>query len=156
MPHSVVDGDEEIVTVDGQSFRRPLPRRLTKRVDNGMTISEMNSRPPGARDPRARLLDLVPRRWAPALKTWWSAQTATFRDQVQVVAMDGSGGYKTAATEQLPEAIPVMDPFHVVALAGLKLDLCRQRVQQQMCGHRGRSGDPVYGSDAPFTPGCRC
>src|SRR3954465_1986857 len=25
-----------------------------------------------------------------------------------------------------------------------KLDLCRQRVQQQTCGHRGRAGDPLY------------
>src|ERR1700712_5104354 len=38
-----------------------------------------------------------------------------------------------------------MDPFHVVALAGHKLDLCRQRVQQDTLGHRGRSGDPLYG-----------
>ncbi|BDE13334.1 hypothetical protein MKCMC460_21940 [Mycobacterium sp. 20KCMC460] len=38
-----------------------------------------------------------------------------------------------------------MDPFHVVALAGLKLDLCRQRIQQLTCGHRGRTGDPLYG-----------
>jgi transposase len=38
-----------------------------------------------------------------------------------------------------------MDPFHVVALAGAKLDLCRQRTQQQTCGHRGRTGDPLYG-----------
>jgi transposase len=37
-----------------------------------------------------------------------------------------------------------MDPFHVVALAGAKLDVCRQRVQQQTCGHRGRTGDPLY------------
>ena len=59
--------------------------------------------------------------------------------------MDGFGGYKTAATDQLPDATTVMDPFHVVALAGAKLDLCRQRVQQQTCGHRGRSGDPLYG-----------
>ncbi len=26
--------------------------------------------------------------------------------------MDGFGGYKTAATEQLPEATAVMDPFY--------------------------------------------
>ena len=58
--------------------------------------------------------------------------------------MDGFGGYKTAATEVLPEATAVMDPFHVVALAGAKLDLCRQRVQQATCGHRGRAGDPLY------------
>ena len=31
-----------------------------------------------------------------------------------------------------------------MALAGAKLDLCRQRIQQQTCGHRGRSGDPLY------------
>ena len=93
---------------------------------------------------RARLLDLVPGRSSAALKTWLSAQTAAFRDQVEVVAMDGFGGYKTAATEVLPEATPVMDPFHVVALAGAKLDLCRQRIQQQTCGHRGRAGDPLY------------
>src|SRR5258705_2019699 len=93
---------------------------------------------------RARLLDLVPGRSAAALTTWLSAQAAAFRDQVDVVAMDGFGGYKTAATEVLPEATPVMDPFHVLALAGAKLDLCRQRIQQQTCGHRGRAGDPLY------------
>jgi transposase len=32
-----------------------------------------------------------------------------------------------------------------VALAGHKLDLCRQRIQQDTLGHRGRSGDPLYG-----------
>lgn len=93
---------------------------------------------------RARLLDLVTGRSSAALKTWLSAQNAAFRDQVQVVAMDGFGGYKTAATEVLPGATPVMDPCHVVALAGTTLDLCRQRIHQQTCGHRGHSGDPLY------------
>ncbi len=93
---------------------------------------------------RARLLDLVPGRSAAALTSWLSAQIPAFRDQIEIVAMDGFGGYKSAATEQLPEAITVMDPYHVVALAGDKLDLCRQRIQQQICGHRGRSGDPLY------------
>ena len=93
---------------------------------------------------RARLLDLVAGRSAAALTSWLSAQSAQFRDDVEVVAMDGFGGYKTAATEQLPGATTVMDPFHVVALAGDKLDLCRQRIQQATCGHRGRAGDPLY------------
>jgi len=93
---------------------------------------------------RARLLDLVPGRSAAALKSWLTDQSPAFRDRVEVVAMDGFGGYKTAAVEQLPEATAVMDPFHVVALAGAKLDLCRQRIQQQTCGHRGRTGDPLY------------
>lgn len=94
---------------------------------------------------RARLLDLVPGRSAAAFRGWLAAQSPAFRDRIEVVAMDGFGGYKSAATEQVPEAIPVMDPFHVVALAGAKLDLCRQRIQQQTCGHRGRAGDPLYG-----------
>jgi transposase len=38
-----------------------------------------------------------------------------------------------------------MDPFHLVALAGDALDRCRQRVQQDTRGHRGRTGDPLYG-----------
>ena len=59
--------------------------------------------------------------------------------------MDGFGGYKTATADQLPEATTVMNPFHVVALAGVKLGLTRQRIQQQTCGHRGRTGDPLYG-----------
>ena len=58
----------------------------------------------------------------------------------------GSPGYKTAATEVIPEAVTVMDPSHVVALAGAKLDLCRQRIQQQTLGRRGHSGDPLYGA----------
>lgn len=72
---------------------------------------------------RARLLDLVPRRSAATLKTWLAAQTPAFRDQVEVVAMDRFGGYKSVATEQVPGATPVMDPFNAVALAGATLDL---------------------------------
>ncbi|BDB41120.1 hypothetical protein IWGMT90018_15660 [Mycobacterium kiyosense] len=70
--------------------------------------------------------------------------------------MDGFGGYKTAATEELPDATAVMDPFHVVALAGLKLDLCRQRIQRPTCGHRGRTGDPLYGVRRSLRTRCRC
>jgi transposase len=93
----------------------------------------------------ARLLDLVPGRSAAAMAGWLDARDQGFRDRVEIVAMDGFGGYKAAAVEALPDAVTVMDPFHVVALAGAKLDLCRQRVQQDTLGHRGRSGDPLYG-----------
>jgi transposase len=93
---------------------------------------------------RARLLDLVPGRSAAALVDWLAERTPGFRAQVEIVAMDGFGGYKNAATSALPDAVTVMDPFHVVALAGAKLDLCRQRVQQDTTGHRGRAGDPLF------------
>lgn len=93
----------------------------------------------------ARLLDLVAGRSSAVLTTWLDRQGAVFRGRIQVVAMDGFGGYKHAATSHVPDAATVMDPFHVVALAGAKLDLCRQRIQQHPRGHRGRSGDPLYG-----------
>ena len=58
--------------------------------------------------------------------------------------MDGFTGFKTATTEALPDAVAVMDPFHVVRLAGEALDRCRRRIQQQLHGHRGRTSDPLY------------
>ena len=58
--------------------------------------------------------------------------------------MDGFIGFKTAAAEEVPRAVAVMDPFHVVRLAGDALDRCRRRIQQQVHGHRGRNTDPLY------------
>ncbi|TQL48950.1 ISL3 family transposase [Ornithinicoccus hortensis] len=92
----------------------------------------------------ARLLDMVEGRSKKAFKTWLDEREQTWRDGVQVVAMDGFSGFKTATTEELPEAVSVMDPFHVVQLAGEAMDDCRRRVQQETCGHRGRKGDPLY------------
>jgi transposase len=62
---------------------------------------------------------------------------------VEVVAMDGFTGFKTATTEELPDAVAVMDPFHVVRLAGDALDQCRRRIQQTLHGHRGRAQGPA-------------
>ncbi len=58
--------------------------------------------------------------------------------------MDGFTGFKTATTEQLPDATAVMDPSHVLRLAGDALDECRRRVQQHTRGERGRKNDPLY------------
>lgn len=58
--------------------------------------------------------------------------------------MDGFIGFKTAAAEAVPDAVTVMDPFHVVKLAGDALDVTRQRVQQEIHGHRGHKHDPLY------------
>ncbi|WLP88433.1 ISL3 family transposase [Gordonia sp. NB41Y] len=93
----------------------------------------------------ARLLDMVAGRSKAALKDWLGARDQGFRDRIRVVTMDGFTGYRTATAEALDKARVVMDPFHVVHLAAEKLTLCRQRVQQDTCGHRGRSGDPLYG-----------
>ena len=93
----------------------------------------------------ARLLDMVAGRSKAALTEWLGKQDTNFRSRVQVVSMDGFAGYRTATAEALPAARAVMDPFHVVHLAAEKLTLCRQRIQQDTRGHRGRVGDPLYG-----------
>ena len=92
----------------------------------------------------ARLLDMVEGRSKEVFKTWLAARTEAWRDGVEVVAMDGFTGFKTATVEELPDAVAVMDPFHVVRLAGDALDRCRRRVQQAIHGHRGMKGDPLY------------
>jgi len=93
----------------------------------------------------ARLLDMVPGRSADAFGDWLADRPQRFRDTVKTVTMDGYSGYAKAASEQVGKARQVMDPFHVVDLAAGKLDLCRQRVQNETLGHRGRAGDPLYG-----------
>ena len=118
--------------------------RHTRRGDKFVTVI-IDLTPVRDKTGPARLLDMVEGRSKAVFKTWLDAQTAVFRDGIEVVAMDGFTGFKTAAAETVPDAVAVMDPFHVVALVGDALDRCRQRVQQQTCGHRGRTGDPLYG-----------
>jgi transposase len=92
----------------------------------------------------SRLLDMIEGRSKQAFKTWLAEREQSFRDAVEVVAMDGFTGFKTATTDELPDAVAVMDPFHVVRLAGDALDRCRRRIQQDLHGHRGHKNDPLY------------
>ena len=117
--------------------------RHTRRGDKYVTVIIDLTRVRDGTGP-ARLLDMVEGRSKQVFKTWLAERAESWRDAVEVVAMDGFTGFKTAAAEELPDAIAVMDPFHVVRLAGDALDLCRRRVQQAVHGHRGRKDDPLY------------
>lgn len=117
--------------------------RRTRRGDKYVTVI-IDLTPLRVGTGPARLLDMVEGRSKQAFKTWLAERPASWRDGVEVVAMDGFTGFKTAATEEIPEATTVMDPFHVVRLAGDALERCRRRVQQQVNGHRGRKQDPLY------------
>lgn len=75
----------------------------------------------------ARLLGMVEGRSKKVSTTWLDARSQAFRDGIEMVAMDGFSGVTTAASGELPEAAAVMDPFHVVALAGDAFDQARQR-----------------------------
>jgi len=95
--------------------------------------------------PRARLLDLVPGRSAKAYGDWLDARGQAFRDGVKEATLDPFHGYKNAIDAHLDDAVAVLDAFHVVKLGTQAVDEVRRRVQQDICGHRGRAGDPLYG-----------
>ncbi len=117
--------------------------RHTRRGDKYVTVI-IDLTPVRAGTGPSRLFDMVPGRSKQAFKAWLAVRPQAWRDGVDVVAMDGFTGFKTAAAEELPAAVAVMDPFHVVRLVGEALDLCRRRTQWVTCGHRGHKGDPLY------------
>ena len=117
--------------------------RHTRRGDKYVTVI-IDLTPIRDRTGPSRLLDMVEGRSKQVFKTWLASRPQAWRDQLEVVAMDGFTGFKTAAAEELPDAVAVMDPFHVVRLAGDALDRCRRRIQQTIHGHRGRATDPLY------------
>ena len=119
--------------------------RHTRRGDKYVTVI-IDLTPVRDKTGPARLLDMVAGRSKHAFQHWLADRPKDWRDRVKVVAMDGFSGFKTASTEELPDAVTVMDPFHVVRLAGNALDECRRRVQLATCGHRGRKTDPLYRS----------
>ena len=87
-----------------------------------------NLTPIGDRSGPSRLLDTIPGRSKRVFKTWLASQPDTWRERIEIVAMDGFTGFKSAAAGELPDARAVMDPFHVVRLAGDALDECRRRI----------------------------
>jgi len=64
----------------------------------------------------SRLLDMVEGRSKQVFKQWLAEREDSWRDGVEVVAMDGFTGFKTATTEELPDAVAVMDPFYAEVL----------------------------------------
>lgn len=60
------------------------------------------------------------------------------------MVIDPYAGYKAAVRELAPHAVRVADRFHIERLAAQAVTDVRTRRQQEICGHRGRVGDPLY------------
>ncbi len=90
--------------------------RHTRRGDKYVTVI-IDLTPIRCGSGPARLLDMIEGRSKQAFKQWLAARPQAWRSGVEVLAMDGFTGFKTAAAEELPDAVAVMDPFHLVALA---------------------------------------
>ena len=92
----------------------------------------------------SRLLDMVPGRSKRVFTTGWPPSPTRGASALRSSRRGGFTGFKSAAAEELPDARAVMDPFHVVHLAGHALDECRRRIQQELHHRRGRATDPLY------------
>jgi transposase len=92
----------------------------------------------------ARLLDVVPGRSGTAYAAWLRDQPDSFVAAVQTAALDPFRGYANAIRDELPDAVAVLDAFHVVRLGTQVVDEVRRRVQQHTLGHRGHKHDPLY------------
>ncbi len=128
--------------------------RHTRRGDKYVTVI-IDLTPTRNKTGPARLLDMIEGRSKAAFKAWLEARPKAWNDRIEVVAMDGFMGFKTATTEALPAAVSVMDPFHVVRQAGDALDDCRRRIQQQLHKRRGRKDDPLYKSRRTLHTGAK-
>jgi transposase len=99
---------------------------------------------PGPGRPRAQLLDVVPGRSGSVVQQWIWDQDPTWRAQVATASLDPFRGYATALRTSLPDAVRVLDAFHVVRLGQAAVDDVRRRRQQETLGRRGHRDDPLY------------
>lgn len=87
---------------------------------------------------------MVPGRSQQVFKTWLASHPDAWRECIEIAAMDGFIGFKNAAAEECSAGRVVIDPFHVVHLAGNALDECRRHIQRELHHLRGRATDPLY------------
>ena len=90
------------------------------------------------------LLGLAPGRSGASVRGWLALQTPEFRAGIEVVAVDPSAPFAAALRDVLPHATLVVDHWHLHRLANLMLTSVRQRVTQQVHGHRGRAGNDSW------------
>jgi predicted TIM-barrel fold metal-dependent hydrolase len=121
MPRSVKDedGGHETIYVDGQEFRRAMPRSGGLTDENGMTVAQ---RAPGSNDPHLRLKDLDQEGiWAeliyPSIGIW----SSSIRDPKLLKAgMEAINNWSISYQEVSPRyictaSIPLLDPADAAA-----------------------------------------
>lgn len=92
-----------------------------------------------------RLVDIIEGRSGTGISRYLATQPAETRAEVSTVSVDPWRGYLRPVRKLLPRAQVVVDHFHLIRLANQVVTEVRQRTQQEVCGHRGRKGDPLYG-----------
>ncbi|HMA46043.1 MAG TPA: ISL3 family transposase, partial [Frankiaceae bacterium] len=121
--------------VDEHMWAHAGPRRRTGFATAVVELTP--GRPP-------RLLDVVPGRTGAVYASWIEERETEWREGIRLAALDPFRGYATALAATLPDAVRVLDAFHVVRLGNEVVDAVRRRVQQETLGHRGHKNDRLY------------
>lgn len=92
------------------------------------------------------LLGQVEGRTSATVVGWLQARSEAFRAGVRFVAIDPHAGYAHAinTADLLPNAVVVVDHFHLVKLANDAVTKVRRRVTWEDHGRRGRKLDPPW------------
>ncbi|MEU5538565.1 ISL3 family transposase [Streptomyces sp. NPDC020362] len=90
------------------------------------------------------LLGQVEGRTIADVQAWLSATPLTWRKNIRHVAIDTSATYRAAIRTSLPDAIVVVDHFHIVQFATKMLSMVRRRTIAEVRGRRGRATDPEW------------
>lgn len=96
-----------------------------------------------------RVLGVVDGRDSAGIGRWLAARSPTWRERIEVVAVDPSAAFRRALREQLPHAAVSVDPFHLGKLANDAVPQVRQRVTRKLKGRRGRLADPGWVNRRP-------
>lgn len=91
-----------------------------------------------------QVLGVVDGRDNAGVRAWLAARTPSWRERIEVVAIDPSAAFAKAIREMLPRAAVSVDGFHLVMKANDALTAVRQRLSHQQFGRRGRRSDRVW------------
>jgi transposase len=83
-------------------------------------------------------------RRAAAVVEWLNARSDPFRAGITHVAIDPCAAYAAAVRAALPNAVLVVDHFHLIQLANAMVTDVRRRLTQQVRGRGGRKVDPEW------------
>ena len=126
------------------------PSRISS-ADRAVTVMVDLTRGPDRRL-CARLLDAVQGRSGTGYADWLKEQGVEVTGSVEYAALDPFRGYRNAIRDELPEAVAVLDAFHVVKLAAThstRSDAVSSRPRSDVVGTRTTRST---GSAAPCSP----
>jgi transposase len=137
-----VDDPQQLVRVKTLGVDEHIWRPSRVGVDRAVTIMvDLTRDQDGCL--HARLLDAVVGRSGSVYKRWLEARPDLVGG-VEQAALDPFRGYANAIHDGLPDAVAVLDAFHVVRLGTQVVDEVRRRVQQNTLDRRGHKNDPLY------------